>query len=127
MYYVLPFWLVCILFSFLELIQKSLKDNKLAKWSGTQIKVNEGGTEWIRKQSAAKESQFKLRLLFFFIIRVKVHYLIRLFYTFPSAFSLVNSSSPLGMDSGMVYSVKRDRRSKVVLSYRFFLQFKTKV
>lgn len=64
---------------------------------------------------------------FFFFIRVKVHYLIRLFYTFPSAFSLVNSSSPLGMDSGMVYSVKRDRRSKVVLSYRFFLQFKTKV
>lgn len=90
------------------------------------MKVNEGGIEWIRKQSAAKESQFKLRLLFF-LLRVKMHYLIRLFYTFPSAFSLVNSSRPLGMDSGMVYSVKRDRRSKVVLSYRLFLQFKTKV
>lgn len=80
-----------------------------------------------QKTVSSKRITIQIAFTFFFFIRVKVHYLIRLFYTFPSAFSLVNSSSPLGMDSGMVYSVKRDRQSKVVLSYRFFLQFKTKV
>lgn len=79
-------------------------------------------------QKTVSSKRITIQIAFtFFFIRVKVHYLIRFFYTFPSAFSLVNSSSPLGMDSGMVYSVKRDRQSKVVLSYRFFLQFKTKV
>lgn len=80
-----------------------------------------------QKTVSSKRITIQIAFTFFLLLRVKVHYLIRLFYTFPSAFSLVNSSSPLGMDSGMVYSVKRDRRSKVVLSYRLFLQFKTKV